>query len=110
MSRTPQRIGDSPLAAIKNSVTVEEAITSLDEGPWLKAIKEKLKYIENNGVWKKTALLPGKTVIPCKTVFKEKLDDSRNVYGFKERPAADCSSRRKTIPRHLRPLFKLQCW
>lgn len=63
----------------------------------MKEIKEELKVIEENGTWKETALRPAKTAMPCKMVFKRKLDDMGDVCRFEARLMAKGFVQKKAI-------------
>lgn len=73
------------MLAIKDPVTMEEAVESLDEEECMMLIKKELKIIAKNGTWTKGALSPGKSVTPCTMMFKHRLNDQGNVSRFKAR-------------------------
>lgn len=73
---------------MEDLAAMKEAMKSSEKEQGQKAIKKKRKSIKDNGAWTKTALSPGNTAIPCKTVFRRKLDDKSNLCRLKARLVA----------------------
>lgn len=75
---------------------MEEALESSEKEQWQKAISKKVKTIENNSVWTKAAMPPGKTAAQRRTVFERKLGDKRKVCRFKSRLMANGSLQKES--------------
>lgn len=61
-------------------ITVKEAMSRDDAALWKKAMSEEIQCFKDNDVWELTDSLPdSSTVVPCKWVFKRKVDESGKV-------------------------------
>lgn len=52
---------------------------------WVKAMNTELDALERNGTWLITPLPPGKTVIGCKWLYKNKFKSNGAIDRFKSR-------------------------
>lgn len=76
--RNPPCLENLATVVIEDLVMMEEDMKSSNKEQWLKAMREELKFAEDNGTWARTALSLGKTAISCKMMLKKKLDEKGN--------------------------------
>lgn len=85
--RVLQRFKDHATVDIKNPVKIKEVIRRLDIEQRRKAIKEELKYTDDNENCRNSALPSGKDGKPYRMVFKHKFNDEKHMYRFQARLA-----------------------
>ena len=68
-----------------NPISFSKAIKSVESEKWINAMKEELKFMEENKVWKIVDLPEGAKRVRCKWVFKTKCDSKDNVERYKVR-------------------------
>ena len=88
----------SPASAfISTPLTIEEALASPQAEQWKLAIQEELQALYGNNTWELVLRPYARKAIPCKWVFKLKLDSSGNVERFKARLVAKGFAQREGI-------------
>lgn len=65
--------------------TVKQALDSDNAQEWRNAMDSEYNSLIQNKTWTLTELPPGKRAIPCKWVFKTKLDANGNIAKYKAR-------------------------
>nr|KYP39888.1 Retrovirus-related Pol polyprotein from transposon TNT 1-94 [Cajanus cajan] len=55
---------------------------------WIDAMKDEMKYMQDNDVWDLVELLEGVKPIGCKWIFKTKRDSKGNIERYKARLVA----------------------
>jgi hypothetical protein len=74
------------LALPKTPQTIEEALASPEKDFWRLAIDSEMKSLIKNGTWKEVQKLPnGRKALPCKWIFKIKLNTEGGIERFKAR-------------------------
>ena len=75
------------LLALPNTPhTIEEALASPEKESWRVAIESEMKSLIKNGTWKEIDRLPnGRKALPCKWIFKIKLNSTGGIERFKAR-------------------------
>ncbi|KAM2151370.1 hypothetical protein ACFX1R_045823 [Malus domestica] len=68
--------------------TYKEAMSSLQQEEWLKAMQSELESMQKNEVWQLAVLLEGFKPIGCKRVYKIKKDSKGNIDRLKARLVA----------------------
>ena len=88
----------SPASAfIATPLTIEEALASPQAEQWKLAIQEELQALYGNNTWELVPRPYARKAIPCKWVFKLKLDSFGNVERFKARLVAKGFAQREGI-------------
>ena len=91
--QNPDRYGDWVAFIATNQLSDEplnmkEALSSPEEGEWLKAIKKEIDSLHFNDVWDLVELPKGRKVVGSKWVFKRKLGPDGSVERYKARLVA----------------------
>ena len=79
---------ESDLSMDNDPVSFKEAVESNNSEKWYNAMKEELKSMTDNNVWKMTELPKDSKRVGCKWVFKTKRDSMGNVERYKARLVA----------------------
>ena len=85
---SPQHIAlvNNLMALPKTPATIDEALSGPDRDSWRAAINSEYKSLIKNGTWKEVASLPnGRKALPCKWVFKIKLNSQGGIERYKAR-------------------------
>ena len=56
-----------------------EAVESVEKRQWQEAINEEYTSLQKNSTWSLTELPPGRKAIPCKWIFKRKINSQGEV-------------------------------
>ena len=88
VSKPPERYQDVAMLSIEDPTTYEEAMNSPEKEDWKQALKSELDSIHSNRTWVRANLPAGRMAIPCKVVWKKKLDDAGKVARYKARVVA----------------------
>ncbi|KAK8957726.1 hypothetical protein KSP39_PZI001286 [Platanthera zijinensis] len=72
----------------EDPLTYEEAMKRKDSIAWLEAMKSEIQSMYDNQVWNLVDLPDGKKSIPCKWIFKRKMDMNGNMTTYKARLVA----------------------
>jgi hypothetical protein len=74
------------LALPSTPKTIAEALSCAEKENWKKAIDSEMKSLIKNGTWKEVQSLPnGRTALPCKWIFKIKLNSQGGIERYKAR-------------------------
>jgi hypothetical protein len=87
----------SATVSISTPVTLSEALSGPQAEEWRQAVNEELASLHANGTWELMPLPSGRKAIPCKWVFKLKMDSAGNVDRFKARLVAKGFAQREGI-------------
>ncbi|RVW25195.1 Retrovirus-related Pol polyprotein from transposon TNT 1-94 [Vitis vinifera] len=69
-------------------ISVSQVKQSSDSEKWIKAMKDEMKSMKDNGVWDLVELPKGVKPIGCKWIFKTKRDSKGNIVRYKARLVA----------------------
>jgi hypothetical protein len=83
--------------AVKEPITVKEAMSSFQACEWKIARNEELQLLADHGTWTLEDPPPGAKVIPCRWVFAVKRDASGNVEGARRDLLQKDSDRYKAL-------------
>lgn len=100
-----------------SDITLQDAPNGPESAQWTQAMNDELKSFEDNEAWKVVDLPVNSTVVPCKWVFKRKMDIDNNITyrarlvakGYVQKPGVDFDETFSPVLRHssLRLLFAL---
>ena len=84
--------------SVVESVTVEEALSSVDKKKWKSAMEAEFRFLRSNEVWELVETPKDACVVNCKWVFKCKLGEDGSIVrhkahlvaqGYSQRPGLD---------------------
>lgn len=100
-----------------SDITLQDALNGPESAQWTQAMNDELKSFEDNEAWEVVDLPVNSTVVPCKWVFKRKMDIDNNITyrarlvakGYVQKPGVDFDETFSPVLRHssLRLLFAL---
>lgn len=74
-----------PVGNLRDPDSVKEALSSENAENWKLAMDDEFQSLLKNNTWKLTTLPPGKKALPCKWIFKTKIDETGAVNRYKAR-------------------------
>ncbi|KAL0346419.1 UNVERIFIED_CONTAM: Copia protein [Sesamum calycinum] len=98
VSQPPNRYGLLVIGQLDNyPQTYEEAISDINSGKWLEAMRFELESISSNNIWTLVSPPKGFKLIRCKWVYKRKLGAEGEVITFKASLVAKDYTQRPSV-------------
>ncbi|CAA9995003.1 unnamed protein product [Nesidiocoris tenuis] len=101
--KKPIRFEDFVMSAVtdiedlKEPETFKQAMNSQKKEKWIKAMQSEMDSLRENGTWTLEELPPGRKPIPCKWVYKLKMNPDGSIDRFKARLVVKGFTQRKGI-------------
>jgi transposase InsO family protein len=84
----PERYADKNDEIYKDPKTLEQAMKSKDREKWVKAMKEEMDTLKNNGTWQLIKPPKDANIVGSKWIFKRKTNYDESEYKYKARLVA----------------------
>ncbi|BES91891.1 Hydra magnipapillata [Nesidiocoris tenuis] len=95
--KPPSRLGYVVMnvCAVDEPQTYEQALASPEKSNWVQAMESEIRSLKENKTWTMETLPKGKRTLPCKWVYKVKMNPDGTIDKYKARLVAKGFSQRK---------------